>query len=44
MRGLHFSLPWPGSPPAGDHVRVVVRLATPDGINPLVADATLATR
>ena len=44
MRGLHFSLPWPGSPPVGDHVRVVVRLTPPDGTNPLVADATLATR
>ena len=44
MRGLHFSLPWPGSPPVGEHVRVVVRLATPDGTHPLVADATLATR
>ncbi len=44
MRGLHFSLPWPGSPPAGDHVRVVVRLAAGDGASPLVADATIATR
>jgi len=44
MRGLHFSLPWPGSPPVGDHVRVVVRLAAPDGTNPLLADTTLATR
>lgn len=43
MRGLHFSLPWPGSPPAGDHARVVVRLAPADGGSPLVADATIAT-
>ncbi|MGB8852209.1 MAG: hypothetical protein WCC69_01415 [Pirellulales bacterium] len=44
MRGLHFSLPWPGSPPAGSHARVVVRLAPADGGSPLAADATIATR
>lgn len=44
MRGLHFSLPWPGSPPAGSHARVVVQLAPADGGSPLVADATIATR
>ena len=44
MRGLHFSLPWPGSPPAGSHARVVVRLTPMDGGSPLAADATIATR
>jgi len=43
MRGLHFSLPWPGSPPAGGHARVVVRLAPADAA-PIVADTTIATR
>ena len=44
MRGLHFSLPWPGSPPAGGHARVIVRLTPADGGSPFVADATIATR
>ena len=43
LRGLHFSLPWPGSPPTGAHARVVVRLTAADGGSPLVADATIAT-
>jgi hypothetical protein len=44
MRGLHFSLPWPGSPPAGSHARVVVRLTPAAGGPQLAADATIATR
>jgi len=43
QRGLAFQLPWPGRPPAGDHVRVAVRLAPPDAAA-LEADATVAVR
>ena len=42
-RGLLFTLPWQSPPPAGDHVRVAVRLVPPGG-EPLEADATIATR
>lgn len=42
-RGMQFSLPWPAAPPAGDHVRVTVRLAVP-GAAPLEADATVPAR
>ena len=42
-RGLQFSLPWPAAPPAGDHVRVAVRLVPP-GAAPLDADATIRVR
>jgi hypothetical protein len=42
-RGLLFTLPWPAAPPAGDHVRVTVRLVPPGG-DPLEADATIRTR
>lgn len=42
-RGMQFSFPWPGRPPAGDHVRVVVRVVPPGG-QPLEADATIAVR
>jgi hypothetical protein len=42
-RGVQLQLPWQGRGPAGDHVRVAVRLATPDGA-PLEADATIAVR
>jgi len=30
-RGLHFTLPWQGRPPAGDHVRIFVKLTSFDG-------------
>jgi len=43
QRGLAFHLPWPGRPPAGDHVRVAVRMTPPD-TDPLEADATVAAR
>lgn len=43
QRGIAFQLPWPGRPPAGDHVRVAVRLVPPDG-TALEADATVAVR
>lgn len=42
-RGLHFRLPWQGTPPAGDHVRVFVRLTTFDG-KAFEADATVGIR
>jgi hypothetical protein len=42
-RGLSFTLPWPALPPAGDHMRVAVRLVPPGG-GPLEADATIRTR
>lgn len=42
-RGLSFALPWPAAAPAGDHVRVVVRIVPPGG-GPLEADATIRTR
>jgi hypothetical protein len=43
QRGLAFQLPWPGRPPAGDHVRVAVRMTPSEG-TPLEADATVAVR
>jgi hypothetical protein len=43
MRGVPLSFPWPGRPPAGSHVRVVVRLALPDA-PPLETEATIAAR
>ena len=42
-RGLHFTLPWQGRPPAGDHVRLVVRLTTFEGES-FTADATVPAR
>ena len=42
-RGLVFTLPWQATPPAGDHVRVAVRLVPPGG-TPLEADATIRSR
>jgi hypothetical protein len=42
-RGLHFTLPWQGSPPAADHVRVHVRLTTFDGKS-FETDATVRAR
>ncbi|MFM7243142.1 MAG: hypothetical protein ACKO40_03070 [Planctomycetaceae bacterium] len=43
LRGLHFPLRWTGVPPTGDHVRVVVRIAGPEGAV-LETDATIPTR
>ncbi|MFM8292818.1 MAG: hypothetical protein ACKOC4_14135 [Planctomycetia bacterium] len=40
-RGMHFDFGWPGTAPAGDAVRVVVRVAAPAGL--LEADATVGT-
>jgi hypothetical protein len=40
---VQLELPGPGRGPAGDHVRVAVRLAPPEG-GPLEADATIAVR
>ena len=42
-RGVQLQLPWQGRGPAGDHVRVAVRLAPPDSA-PLEADATITVR
>ena len=42
-RGLHFRLPWQGTPPAADHVRLFVRLTTFDGQS-FETDATVRTR
>jgi len=42
-RGVQLQLPWQGRGPAGDHVRVAVRLAPPDSA-PIEADATIAVR
>jgi hypothetical protein len=42
-RGLHFTLPWQGSPPAADHVRLLVRLTTFDGKS-FETDATVRAR
>ena len=39
-RGLCFVLRWPGQPPAGDHVRVHVSLAAPQGA-PFETDCTV---
>lgn len=30
LRGMHFPLRWTGTPPTGDHVRVVVRITGPE--------------
>jgi hypothetical protein len=43
LRGMHFPLRWTGVPPAGDHVRVVVRLTAADGAT-LETDATVPAR
>ncbi|MGI9176591.1 MAG: hypothetical protein ACR2IT_01885 [Pirellulales bacterium] len=43
LRGMHFPLRWTGTPPAGDHVRVVVRVTGPEGAV-LEADATIPAR
>jgi len=42
-RGVQLQLPWQGRGPAGDHVRVAVRLTPPDSA-PLEADVTIAAR
>jgi|688.fasta_scaffold431244_2 hypothetical protein len=42
-RGVQFTLPWPGPAPAGDHVRVAVRMTTPEG-GVLEADTTIPAR
>jgi hypothetical protein len=42
-RGVQLTLPWPGPVPAGDHVRVVVRMTTPEG-GVLETDATIPAR
>lgn len=42
-RGLHFTLPWQGSTPAADHVRLHVRLTTFDGKS-FETDATVRAR
>jgi len=41
LRGMQFTLAWPGPRPAGDHVRVLARL---DGPAPLEAEATIPAR
>jgi hypothetical protein len=43
LRGMHFPLRWTGGPPAGDHVRVDVRITGPEGAV-LEADATIPSR
>ena len=42
LRGIQFTLAWPGPRPAGDHVRVLARLET--GAAPLAAEATIPSR
>jgi hypothetical protein len=42
LRGMHFTLAWPGPRPAGDHVRVLARLD--GGPTPLEAEATIPSR
>ncbi|MFM8378137.1 MAG: hypothetical protein ACKOB1_02315 [Planctomycetia bacterium] len=42
-RGLHFTLPWQGRPPAGDHVRLFVKLTTFDGQS-FETDATVPAK
>ena len=42
-RGLHFTLPWQGRPPAGDHVRVFVKLTSFDGLS-FETDATVPVK
>lgn len=43
LRGMHFPLRWTGTPPVGDHVRLVVRVTGPEGAV-LETDATVPTR
>jgi hypothetical protein len=43
LRGMHFPLRWTGSPPTGEHVRVVVRVTGPEGAV-LETDATIPAR
>jgi hypothetical protein len=43
QRGIQVTLPWPGLPPQGDHVRVAVRLVPAEG-PPLEGDATIPVR
>lgn len=43
LRGIHMPLRWTGGPPAGDHVRVVVRVTGPEGAV-LETDAAIPTR
>lgn len=43
LRGMHFPLRWTGTPPQGDHIRVVVRVTGPEGAV-LEADATIPAR
>jgi hypothetical protein len=40
LRGLHFELRWPAGPPAGEHVKLVVRVMPEQG-GPLETDATI---
>jgi len=42
-RGIQVALPWAGTPPTGDHLRVVVQFAGPAG-PPLEAAATIPAR
>ena len=42
-RGMQITLPWPGPAPSGDHVRVAVRMTTPEG-TALEADTTIPAR
>lgn len=42
-RGLHFTLPWQGRPPAGDHVRIFVKLTSFDGQS-FETDATVPAK
>jgi hypothetical protein len=42
-RGLHFTLPWQGTIPAGDHVRLFVRMTSFDG-QVYETDATVPAR
>lgn len=42
-RGLHFTLPWQGRVPAGDHVRIFVKLTTFDGQS-FETDATVPAK
>jgi len=42
LRGMHFTLAWPGPRPAGDHVRVLARLD--GGPAPVEAEATIPAR
>lgn len=42
-RGVQCTLPWPAAPPAGDHVRLAVRMTGPEG-GVLEGDATIPAR